>query len=184
MSARDEEPWVKIEPLDVAIVAATLMHDGMDVADATRTAMRLIDAASFALAGMYERGEVADGVNSWADQEAVRREREKYEEKLGPKWPDPALSSMSLDRALSRLMPRLKKIDRLVKFRRWLAHVYRVDLVEAGEMIANLKEEGITQFDYTVARVGIVDWMEGEKSKQRSAAGKRGARSKKRSGKK
>lgn len=175
---RDNEPWKEIRPLDVATVAATLTLNGMDVAEATRNALQLIETATWGLNGLYRVEGLADGVNHWARVQADRMVQIERQSKLPPDWPDPKAVMMPFETALTLLMPRIKKTACLPYFRQWLAHIQGISSMEAGDVITLLKKGGIPREWYTVARISLPGWREMQKSKHRSTAGKKGAKSK------
>jgi hypothetical protein len=167
MAMRDKEPWVKIHPLDVAMVAANLMRSGMEVAEATRNALLLIEAATWGLNGLYRMEGLADGVNHWAQVQADRMVQIERQTKLPPDWPDPKAAMMPLERALTLLMPRIKKADRLLYFRQWLAFAQEIDSMAAGDVITLLKKGG---FRGNGTRSHAFRCQGGEKSRRANTA--------------
>lgn len=179
MRMRNEEPWKSVKPTEIALVAATLMRDGTKVEDATRLALQLIECANFGLLGVYQKGRIFDGVDSWVEVQRVRNATLEFEATLPPDWPDPKVETMPFDDATALLMPRQKKVDRLPIFRDWLAASHEIDFIKAGEMIAKLKKTGVSIDLYYYARQSLGYWRERQTSKQRSGAGRKGGSSKK-----
>ena len=113
---------------EIARVAASLMRDGRDEIEATRTALRLFELAHFALSDLRDRGDIESGVarckESWADHEAIRAAEASIPaytyktDQNGNRLPVP------FDEGLRVLMPRLKPDDRIKNFRAWIASQY------------------------------------------------------------
>lgn len=184
MSADDLKPWKNLEAVDVARVAAALMGGLMGaanakrVADATRTAMQLLEAAQYGLQGIYESRTLTDGVDRWDTQQASRAELWKAVDAMPPDWPDANAQTIPFDRATELLLPRHKKTDRLPIFRRWLAQVFTMNAIEAGEKVAAFKEHGIPRNCFQWARMTLADWQREQTSKKRGEAGRKGGKAK------
>jgi hypothetical protein len=125
----------------IAPIAKHFVKDGVDEIQATRIALRLLEAEQYVLAELGRSGDIESGLTKCKEAWDIRDRHEKTNaytfviDSSGNRLPVP------LEKGLAFLMPREKKTLRLPRFREWLCDDYtkRLD----AEIRALLEEEDV-----------------------------------------
>lgn len=167
----------------VASIAATLTRQDTSPGDAVRQAFELLEIAAagrlfLKLKSSYRAGVAYHAqINAGKTQfESSLSEDVSKRDKNGAKLRNKkgALLPVPFDEAMVSLMPRLKDVDRMPRFREWIADSEDISSLKAGGRIGNLQKKGIPPMMYQAARLTFPGWMKASTSQKRSLAGKAG----------
>ncbi len=182
-TAEFPEQLAAIPPSTIAGIAATLVNQGRSPIEAVGLAFELLELAVGGLDSLKKKVETSYcsekgydfGVWYTAVMRAVHRnaildiEQEpaaifKFD-KSGNFCP------LDFDVALQNLLPRLTPVDRMPRFRQWLAHTLNISSIEAGDKVASFYKDGLPPDIYSSAKVYLRVWWNDELKKIRADAG-------------
>ncbi len=131
--------------IEIATIAAILMRDGASPIDACRKALELLDIANFAAGAMSAADGFTDaGIDQWAERQVAVVQRKILEMKT-PKFNFPASGLLPWGELEKHLEPREKRVEKIPRFKRWLSRVENIDTLQAGERVAEFKQDGVPE---------------------------------------
>lgn len=160
----------------VATLAVTLLQrDSVTPAEATSKAFELLELAAAGKRAVAEKSEWQDGIDrveaskakwaDWRDDNTVAdidRERD----------------SLPIKAVLEALMPdkrSVKPAEREPRLRHWIMAAYQCDNLQAADILAAWKREGVPQQAFQHLRLTWANWWRESKGETRRQTGKAGA---------
>lgn len=165
----------------VASIAATLTRQGIEPADSVRQAYELLEIAAAGQLSLKASGAWSIGIASVENGKRAFQARmeaqlpndvsKKDTEGERLRGEDGKWLPVPFDEAMAALMPRLKKGERMPRFKNWIKSAEGLSMIEAGERMAELQREGIPGQVFQSARVTFQTWWESHKRGVKAAAG-------------
>jgi hypothetical protein len=168
----------------VASIAATLAGRDHAPADAVHQAYELLEIAAAGQLSLKASGAWSVGIAS------VENGKAAFQARIAAQLPDDVSKkdaegnrlrgddgkplSVPFVEAIAALMPRLKSVDRMPRFKTWLKSVEGLSMIEAGERMTQFQRDGIPSQVFQSARVCLAGWWENHKREIRSEAGQKG----------
>ncbi|MEO6846768.1 MAG: hypothetical protein ABI443_04970 [Chthoniobacterales bacterium] len=174
----------KLKPKDLASIAALLLRDSRNSENATSSdaigratldALRLCEAADFAIAG-YTSINPEQGIDTWKQREATWREHAQNLAKTRyhyQKDANGARLSVDLNEGLKILMPNDRKARRVELFKKWLIAHFGENRPEAQKEFTAIQKNGISPNLFEAARLTFKKWRADSTSAVRAINKKR-----------
>ena len=199
---RNHKQLAAIPTVEVAQIAATLLRDGGDEIEAIRKAYTLLDIAVHCSLSLETKASVEAGIKIYREDDDFHAWRENvphYEDKFGT---DGKKLPVPFDEGLEVLIPlpnstKNKADVRLTRFKRFVTEFWDVvghyqdlpenrpeqdeqgRMIKAGELIAEMKRDGINAGFFSDALHLFGDWWKETYKLDQSEKGKRGQAKKK-----
>ena len=171
----------KIPIETVAGIAAKLARQDIAPADSVRQAFEILEIAAAGNLSLQVSSSWSVGIDALekgkaafqAMIEAQLPEDISMKDEAGwrVRGDDGKWLPVDFDKAIAALMPRLKKGERMPRFKGWLKAIEGLPMIEAGERMAHFQRAGIPGQVFQSARVTFQTWWESHKRGLKAAAG-------------
>lgn len=168
----------------VASIAARIARQDISPADSVRQAFEILEIAAAGSLSLKTSSSWNAGIDSLEKGKAAFHaminaqlpEDISMKDEAGgrARGDDGKWLPVDFDNALAALMPRLKKAERMPRFKTWLKSVEGLPMIEAGERMTQFQRDGIPSQVFQSARVCLAGWWETRKREIRSEAGQKG----------
>lgn len=172
-----------IPPATIAGIAATLVNQGRSPVEAVNLAFELLELAVGGVDSLRKKVETSycseKGYDFGVWYTAVLRAIHRNSCLDIEQEPNPIFHfdnsgnylPLDFDVALQNLLPRLTPVDRMPRFRQWLAHTLDISSIEAGDKVASYYKDGLPPDIYSSAKIYLRVWWNDELKKIRAVAG-------------